>query len=217
MITKKDIETFKFINRFGKSYIEVLGKTIYPNLQSARNRLNILYKQGFIKYWNTGLMTPRRAIILSEEIKIFLANEHDIKSKNAKLNASTIFHNMLEQLADYYISKLSNSFVERTTVYEYSKKLNHIPDLLLHHEKGKIFIEVETSKKNPKRYIEIFEQMKKDNIIMVIYITKNQKTLESFAATFPKWERLYFLTIDNLITNIKTKNQLEPIAQNKIL
>jgi len=69
MITNRDIEIFKFINRYGKSYIEVMGKTFFNNEQVARNRINSLFKQGFISYWNTNLMTPRRAIILSEEIK----------------------------------------------------------------------------------------------------------------------------------------------------
>jgi len=55
--------------------------------------------------------------------------------------------------------------------------------------------------------------MKKDNIIMVIYIVKNEAILKSYANTFPKWQRLYFITIDELIFNIKSKNQIDPIGQ----
>ena len=44
MITKRDIEIFKFINRYGKSYIEVLGQTFFPSIQNARNRINKLSK-----------------------------------------------------------------------------------------------------------------------------------------------------------------------------
>lgn len=217
MITDRDIEIFKFINRYGKSYIEVMGKTFFNNEQVARNRINSLFKQGFISYWNTNLMTPRRAIILSEEIKKYLYEEHDIKPKNAKLNASTITHNMLEQLADYYLSKLDNSKVERTTVYEHGSKLNHVPDLIYHHEKGRVYIEVETSKKSQKRYKEIFEKMQKDNVLQVIYIVKNEKILQSFATTFPRWSKLKFITIDDLINNIKTKNRIDPISQSDII
>jgi len=212
MITSRDIEIFKFINRYGKSYIEVLGQTFFPSIQNARNRINKLSKLELIGYWTTGLMTPRRAIVLRDEIKKLLEDEHNIKPKKAKLNTSTIHHNMIEQLADFYISKL-DGWVERATVYEHSKKLHHIPDLIYHHPKGRIYIEVELHKKASKRYIDIFELMKKDNIIMVIYIVKNEVILKSYANTFPKWQRLYFITIDELILNIKSKNQIDPISQ----
>jgi len=212
MITPRDLELFKLINRYGKSYIEVLGKTLFPSIQNARNRINKLYKLELIGYWTTGLMTPRRAIVLRDETKKLLEDRYDIKAKKAKLNTSTIHHNMIEQLADFYISKL-DGWVERATVYEHSKKLHHIPDLIYHHPQGRIFIEVELHKKSSKRYIDIFELMKKDNIIMVIYIVKNEQTLQSYACTFPKWQRLYFITIDKLIVNIKSKNQIDPISQ----
>ena len=77
--------------------------------------------------------------------------------------------------------------MERATVYEHSKKLHHIPDLIYHHPKGRIYIEVELHKKTSRRYIDIFELMKKDNIIMVIYIVKNEVILKNYANTFPKW------------------------------
>lgn len=217
MITARDIEIFKFINRYGKSYIEVMGRTFFNNEQVARNRINALYKQGFITYWKTNLVTPRRAIILTEEIKNYLYEEHDTKPKNAKLHTTTIEHNIIEQLADYYISKLDNSEVERTTVYEHGSKLNHVPDLIYHHEKGKVYIEVETSKKSQNRYKEIFEAMQKDNVLQVIYIVKSEKILQSYATTFPKWSKLKFITIEDLILNIKTKNRIDPISQSDII
>jgi len=217
MITERDIEIFKFINRYGKSYIEVLGKTFFGTEQGARNRINILKKQNLISYWNTNLMTPRRAIVLSDEIKNYLEDELDIKPKNAKLNTSTIEHNIIEQLSDFYLSKLENSNVERTTVYTHSKNLNHVPDLILNHEKGKIYIEVETSKKNPKRYIEIFKSMQKDNVLQVIYVVKNETTLSSYAATFPSWKKLRFITINKLIENIKSENRMNAMSQADIV
>ena len=216
MITSRDIEVFKFINRYGKSYIEVLGQTFFPSVQNARNRINKLAKLELIGYWQTGLMTPRRAIVLRDETKKLLEDKYNIKPKKAKLNTSTIHHNMMEQLADFYISQL-DGWVERATVYEHSKKLYHIPDLIYHHPQGLIYIEVELHKKAIQRYVNIFEAMKKDNIIMVIYIIKNEATLKSYASTFPRWQRLYFITIDNLINNIKSKNQIDPIAQFDIL
>jgi hypothetical protein len=157
-------------------------------------------------------MTPRRAVILKDEAKQILQDEFDIKAKKAKINTSTIHHNMIEQLADFYISKL-DGWVERATVYEHSTKLHHVPDLIYHHPKGKIYIEVELSKKSPKRYIEIFESMKKDNVMMTIYVVKNETILRNFAESFPQWNRLFFITIDDLIANIKSKNQIDPISQ----
>ena len=212
MITDRDLEVFKFINKYGKSYVEVLGQTFFPTIQNARNRLNRLAKMKLVGYRNTGLMTPRRAVVLTNEAKQILQDEFDIKPKKPKMNISTINHNMIEQLADFYISKL-DGWVERATVYEHSTKLHHVPDLIYHHEKGKIYIEVELSKKSSKRYIEIFESMKKDNVMMTIYVVKNETILRNFAESFPQWNRLFFITIDDLIANIKSKNQIDPISQ----
>ena len=85
MITNRDIEIFKFINKYGKTYIEVLAKTFFTNEQVARNRINSLAKQNLISYWNTNLMKPRRAIVLTADTKAMLEDEFEIKAKNVKL------------------------------------------------------------------------------------------------------------------------------------
>jgi len=215
LITKRDIEIFKFINRYGKSYTEVLSKTFFNNLQVARNRVNKLAKQGLINYWNTNLMTPRRALILSEETKKFMEETFELKITKAKLNVSTIQHNVMEQITDFYIQKLGD--VERTTVFTHQKILHHIPDLLLNHEQGKIFFEIELTKKSYKRYIEIFEKMKKDNVIQVVYVVKNEAVLKSFSSNFPRWEKLRFITIDSLVSNLKSGKKLGALSQEEII
>ncbi len=214
MITDRDVEIYKFINRYGKSYVEVLGKTFFNNVQVARNRINKLAKQGFISYWNTNLMKPRRALVLTEETKEFLTETFDLKIKSAKLNVSTINHNVMEQIVDFHIQKLGN--VERTTVFTHQKILHHIPDLLLNHEQGKIFFEIELTKKSYKRYVEIFEKMKRDNVIQVVYVVKNETVLKSFSANFPKWEKLRFITIDTLVFNLKNGKKLGALSQEEI-
>jgi len=82
---------------------------------------------------------------------------------------------------------------------------------------GKIFIEIETSKKNPKRYIEIFQQCEKDNILQIIYIVKSQKILENYSQSFPKYNKLFFITIDDLIKNISSDKMLNAKKQSVIL
>ena len=217
MMTKRDIQIFKFINIFGKTYNEVLEKTFFSNIKSARNRITILKKQGFVNFWQTGLLSPRNAIVLSAEIKEFLHDEFDIKPKNVKLHNSTIYHNIIEQISFYHLSKLQTiSKIERATIYKHSKIYHHIPDIILHLQNHKIFIEIETSKKNPKRYIEIFEQCQKDNILQIIYVVKSQKILENYSQSFPKFEKLFFITIDDLIKNITNDKMLNAKKQSDI-
>ena len=81
MITNRDIEIFKFVNKYGKTYIEVLAKTFFTNEQVARNRINTLAKQNLISYWNTNLMKPRRAIVLTADTKVMLEDEFEIKGE----------------------------------------------------------------------------------------------------------------------------------------
>ena len=101
MLTNRDIEIFKFLNRYGKTYIEVLGKTFFSSEQIARNRVNRLAKYNLIGYWNTGLMKPRRALVLTSDSKVYLDEELGYEVKKAKINQTTIHHNVLEQITDF--------------------------------------------------------------------------------------------------------------------
>lgn len=216
MITDRDIKIFKFINKYGKSYIEVLAKTFFSNEQVARNRMNILAKQNFISYWNTGLMKPRRAIVLTSDVKQMLEDEYEITPRNTKLNRTTIQHNIIEQIADYHLSKIG--IVERTTVYEHKDKLHHIPDFIFTNDSGnKINIEVELTKKSAPRYTKLMQAVSKDNPDAIIYILSSKDKIKAYASIMPNWKKLFFISIDELIKNIEQTGQIKPTPQDRSL
>lgn len=216
MITERDIKIFKFINKYGKSYIEVLAKSFFANEQVARNRINILAKQNLISYWNTGLMKPRRAIVLTADTKSMLENEYEIVTRGTKLNRTTIHHNVMEQIIDYHLSKIGT--VERTTVYTHKEKLHHIPDFIFTNESAnKINIEVELTKKSAPRYMKLMQAVSKDNPDAIIYILSSKDKIKSYASIMPKWHKLFFISIDELIKNIKQTGQIKPTPQEQSL
>lgn len=216
MITERDIEIFKFINKYGKSYIEVLAKTFFLNEQVARNRMNILAKQNLITYWNTNLMKPRRALVLTSDTKSMLENNFDIAPRNTKLNRTTIQHNIIEQIVDFHLSKIGT--VERTTVYTHKEKLHHIPDFIFTNESGnKINIEVELTKKSAPRYAKLMQLVAKDNPDAIIYILTSKEKIKSFATIMPKWHKLFFISIEDLIKNIDQTGQIKPTPQEQSL
>ena len=212
MITERDLEIFKFINRYGKTYIEVLAKTFFTNEQVARNRMNALAKQNLISYWNTGLMKPRRAVVLTSDTKAMLEEEHELTAKSVKLNRTTIQHNIIEQIADYHLSQIGT--VERTTVFTHNDKLHHIPDFIFTNEFGnKINIEVELTKKSAPRYTKLMQAVSKDNPDAIIYILDSPSKIKSYASIMPKWHKLFFISIDELIKNIEQTGQIKPHSQ----
>jgi len=216
MITQRDIEIFKFINKYGKSYIEVLAKTFFTNEQVARNRMNILAKQNLISYWNTGLMKPRRAIVLTADTKSMLEDEHELVARSTKLNRTTIHHNVMEQIVDYHLSKIGT--VERTTVYTHNKKLHHILDFIFTNESGnKINIEVELTKKSAPRYVKLMQAVSKNNPDAIIYILSSKDKIKSYASIMPKWHKLFFISLDELINNIEKTGQIKPTPQEQSL
>jgi len=216
MITERDLDMFKFINKYGKSYIEVLAKTFFTNEQVARNRINILAKQNLISYWNTGLMKPRRAIVLTADTKSMLENEYEVTARSTKLNRTTIHHNVMEQIVDYHLSKIGT--VERTTVYTHKEKLYHIPDFIFTNESGnKINIEVELTKKSAPRYVKLMQSVSKDNPDAIIYILSLKKKIKAYASIMPKWHKLFFISLDELIKNIEQTGQIKPTPQEQSL
>ena len=211
-MTDRDLEIFKFINRYGKTYIEVLAKTFFSNEQVARNRMNTLAKQNLISYWNTGLMKPRRAVVLTSDTKGMLEDEHELVVKTVKLNRTTILHNIIEQIADYHLSKIGT--VERTTVSTHGGKLHHVPDFIFTNDNGnKINIEVELTKKSAPRYAAIMKDVSKDNVDAIIYVLDTSSKIKSYASTMPKWHKLFFISIDELIKNIDQTGQIKPHSQ----
>lgn len=215
MITKRDEEILKFINFFGKSYQEVLAKTFFPSLSSTKNRMVALKKQDIISYWNTNLISPRKAIVLSQSTVLYFERHLDIKVKKAKLHLSTIQHNIIEQIAFFWLQKIGE--VKRTVVINDSKNLNHTPDFILFSQGKKINIEVELTKKTEKRYKEIIFKSVKDGADYILYIVKKKEDVKSFAEYLPRSNKLMFIDIDSLIHNIKTTGKINPIFQEQLL
>ena len=210
MITNRDIEVIKFINVFGKSYDIVLSKTFFKSEAMARKRIAKINKMELVSFWKTNLMSPRRAIVLTNEAKEYLKNELEIKPKNPKLNITTLQHNIIEQLAYYHLLKIGK--VIRTTVYEHGNKLHHIPDFILETGGKRINIEVELTKKSVKRYTSLLMATKKDNIDAILYIVKNKSDIERLKNHLPKDNRLLFIDIDSMIDNINHHNKINPIS-----
>jgi len=216
MITARDLDIFKFMNKYGKTYIEVLAKTFFTNEQVARNRMNILAKQNLISYWNTGLMKPRRAIVLTTDTKSMLENEYEVTARNTKLNRTTIHHNVIEQIVDFHLSKIGT--VERTTVYTHKEKLHHIPDFIFTNESdNKINIEVELTKKSAPRYVKLMQSVSKDNPDAIIYVLSSKQKIKAYASIMPKWHKLFFISLDELIKNIEKTGQIKPTPQEQSL
>lgn len=210
MLTNRDIEMFKFINRYGKTYEIVLSKTFFTNKSTTAKRLKKLEDLGLISYWNTSLSSPRRAIILTQETREFLENEHGIKPKFSKLATTTIHHNIIEQLADFWLQKIGQ--VERTTAYEHSKKLHQIPDFIFTSKQGKRFnVEVERTKKTLARYKEILINTTKDGVDGVLYILMKQEDISRFMNFMPRDNRLLFIDIESMISNIKNDGKINPV------
>jgi hypothetical protein len=174
--------------------------------------MNSLAKQNLIGYLKTGLMKPRRAIVLTSDTKSMLEEELEVVIKSTKLNRTTIAHNMIEQIVDFYLNKVGT--VERTTVAKHSSKLHHIPDFIFTNEVGNtINIEVELTKKSAPRYANIMQDVSKDNVDAIIYVLEDFSKIKSFATIMPKWHKLFFISVDDLIKNVNQIGQIKPLAQ----
>lgn len=215
MITERDLEILKFINFFGKTYTQVLEKTFFPSLSAAQNRVANLKKKDVISSWNTNLISPRKAIVLSENTKKYFEEELDIKVRKTKLHFTTIQHNIIEQISFFWLKKIGE--IIKTTVINDSKNLNHTPDFILFSQGKKINIEVEITKKSSKRYQEIILKSSKDGADYLLYILKKKEDIKRFSEHMPKSNKLMFIDIDSLIYNVKTTGKISPIFQEQLL
>lgn len=216
MITERDLEILKFINIYGKTYINVLSQTFFSTEQNARNRISKLYNQNVISYWNTNLMSPRRAIVLSSETRKYFDEELNIKPKKIQLNMSTILHNINEQITHYWLSQVGT--IERTSVAVHGSKMNHVPDMILTLPNGaRIFVEVEMQKKSQARYNDIFFKANKDNPAQLLYVLPKKEMVSSFASFLPRWEKVMLIDIDSLVENVKSSGRVGAPLQETFL
>lgn len=203
-LTERDLEILKFINLFGKSYMEVLSKCFFPNANSTqvcRNRLNVLKnKYKLLKYVETGAMSPRHYIALSEMGKRFLEDEEAETINNTYFSFATMQHNMYEQLVAFALTKAGKK-VERTKVLDWSKTHHHTPDLIYYNDDKLVYVEIELSKKTREAYDTIFKKIVKDGVSNILYIAKNEKWKKIFLEFFPKWDGLRVAEIEEFFDN----------------
>ncbi len=212
LLTKRDKEILLFINVFGKTYYEVLGQTFFNNEKVARNRINKLVKEKTIGYLSTGLMSPRRVLILGSNAKEYLDKELGIDVKRPKLTNTTIDHGILEQIVYYHLSQIGE--VERTTVAEHRKVLKHIPDMIYTNKKGtRIYIEVETTKKSNPRYKALLHKIKKEKLDYLLYILPTKQRAENMMTALPDWHKLRFIDINTLVDEIKERGSFKALKQ----
>jgi hypothetical protein len=210
LLTERDKEILQFINVFGKTYYEVLGKTFFSNDQIARNRITKLMKQKIISYISTGLESPRRALTLGSVGKDYIDVELGKYVKVPKISNTTIEHNILEQIVYYYLSQIGK--VERTTIATHSKDLCHVPDMIYTTPKGmRIYIEVEITKKSKYRYIEIMRNIIKDKPDKLLYISDTADRAKSIVESIGYWgDKLTYIDIESFIKNITETQKISP-------
>lgn len=206
MLTDRDLEIVKFTNIYGRTFLPVLGRTFFPSEKIGRDRIAKLVRQKIVRYIDTDRVKIGRAVVLTHETQKYLV---DIGLEPKKVNSgwTTINHNIIEQTAHYWLSKLGE--VERTSVAKHGAKMGHVPDMILTLPSGgRVFVEVETSRKARGRYDGIFEKIKEDNPSQILYVLPKATHLQSFAKFLPSWDKIRMIDIDTLIENIKTTGKV---------
>lgn len=216
MITDRDIKLLRFINIFGYSFLPVIGKTFFQSDITARARLRKLIEFGILNKKKTNLMNPRYAFFLTKDSHLFLKDNFDEKALTTSIKISRINHLILEQKAYYYLKQIGK--VERTTIINHYKELNHIPDIIYTDEKErKFYIECETTLKSKQSYNEIVEKTLRDNPYAIIYITETSLKAKTIAKAMPISNKLYFISIDEFIENINNNKKISPKSQEDYL
>ncbi len=216
MLTDRDNQIIKFVGTFGKSYVEVFAKTFFAGTseQVARNRVNKLVNQDkVLKHVSTGLSKPRFFLALTEYGRE-IAEDMGIETvKSPHFAMSTVKHNMLEQIAFFWISQIRE--ITRTTVKSHSKAgFSHTPDMVFSSASGKrVYVECEVTKKTGKRYGDIFVAMLRDDVEMVLYVMNDDAEMARIAKVMPPFDRLRFTTVDRLISSITQDKKISSLKQ----
>lgn len=208
MIAERDNKIFEMMGVFnGKTFADVLGKTIWVNhkdrARQAQNRVRKLKDMhNLVRLVPTGLMKPQKAIFLTTQGKEYVEQEFGILVGDTHLSMVTIRHNMLEMIVWYWLNELGKQ-VERTTVKKWvtDEKHAHAPDLYYEDKGKKVYVEIETSKKSPDRYNEIFAKIRKDEADVVLYFFEDEKSMKSIGRVIPIWDKIYYCDIESFIKN----------------
>jgi hypothetical protein len=205
MITNRDISVLRFINTFGYSFIPIIGKTFFKNEITARARLRKLIGYGLLNKKSTSLINPKYAFYLTKESNLFLKDNFDEKALATSV-----------KISNFYLNEIGK--VERTTVINHYKHLNHIPDMIYTDEKErKFYIECETTVKSKQNYNELVLKTLKDNPYAIIYIIETALKAKTIAKAMPTSNKLYFICIDDLCVNIGKNKKISPRSQEDFL
>ncbi len=216
---EKDLEILIFISIFGRTYPEVIGKTFYKSVQSARNKLSSMKKKKLLKYKLTERVKPKYALVLPKGVRDLL-KELGHEPKIYTGSVSQMKHHMIEQITYFHLSKLGK--VHRISVYHHSKNYFAIPDLILSAKVINIAVEVEMHQKSSDSYRKYVIRAKKDLLDRevynrILYVTLNKKIMISIANIMPIWEYLFFIDIDTLIKNINLDEKITPYTQEELI
>jgi len=208
--TEKQKKIILFINTFGKTYAEVLGKTFFSSDQLARDFISKMKKKGLVELKKTGLIKPQNEIRLSTKTKKILKHA-DIKIIDNRSSIRKLSHNMIEQIAYFWLGKIGA--IERKSVWHHMNVYHSVPDLVLRTETLRIHVEIETTQKSRKRYNEIIRRTSQDKPDKVLYIAESKTMSNALANAMPIWDKLSYIDIDTMIKNIKEQGKIRPFAQ----
>lgn len=217
-ITKRDIEILKFINFFGKSYLEVLHRCFFADAKTSqvcRNRLNVLKnKYKLIKMVETGALSPRNYIALSDMGKRFIEDELQVIPNNTYFSFATMQHNMFEQLVAFGLMKAGKE-VQRTKILDWSKTHHHTPDLIYMNGDKLVYVEIELNKKTREAYDGIFKKIVQDGVSNIIYIAKDEKWKNIFLEFLPQFDGLRVADFESFFENCVINNKVSGDKKNE--
>jgi len=224
-LTNRDVEILELICEFGgKTFVDVLEKTLWYGRSSAKrqvqNRITILKdKYKIIRLVPTGLMSPRNAIALTENGARYINEYTDFKVPFFRPAFTTIYHTIYEQIAYYWLKK-SGRNVSRTAVIEWRNENKHTPDLIYHHNQNiskPVYVEIELSRKENKRYTDIFANMESDGAYAVLYIFKDERSMKFGGHWLPLYDKIYITNIDFIVESISSDKKLKLFSQKEFL
>lgn len=217
-MTPREEQIIYFMQTFGgRTYESVLNQTFFESKNTTQKSIDRLVKINILKKEKTGLLSPKSALIFGSDIKDSAIELFGEKAKQCQISISSIKHFMYEQIVFYWLSNIGD--VKRASVKQHSLLYIHTPDLILTTNDNKLmFIEIELTIKSQQRYKEIVSQLSKVNeLFAVVYVLVDAKTVFKLASIMPKFAKLYFISLDELIANIKSSSKIGAKSQQSIL
>lgn len=208
MVTERDLAVLKFMQiNTGKTFETVLEKTFFPSRSAAERFATKMIKDGILERKKLGIQSPKSMLVFAENAKEIIWEHFAQEPIRAKLSSSTVKHEIYQQICHFWIEKIGG-IVERTNLKYHFGKMNHVPDLICKLNNFTYHIEIELTKKTLRRYQDIILNSSKDGPDYIVYVTQDDKMAANLAQTMPKFNRLFFVSADNLVENCKKFNMI---------